>query len=160
MTKRPNFMNVSDELTKKFAEFSHATKKGSIEPQLHDLVNIRASQLNGCAFCLDMHAKEAALHGIGELRLHHVAVWRESKQFTPRERAALAWTEALTRLPEHGVSDELYEQVRQELSEKELSDLSFIIMAINGWNRIVAACHPEPGGLDRAYGLDKAPLRG
>ena len=88
---------------------------------LAHLVDIRASQLNGCAFCLDMHVKEAKLHGERELRLHHVAIWRESALFSLRERAALAWTETLTHLPSSGVSDAAYAEAREQFSEKELA---------------------------------------
>jgi AhpD family alkylhydroperoxidase len=160
MSQRLNFMKLSGEVAKKYSDFSNATRECSIERSLRDLVTLRASQLNGCAFCVDMHVKEAALHGEGELRLHHVPVWRESPLFSARERAALAWTEVVTKLPEHGVSDELYQEVRKELSEQELSDLTFVIVAINGWNRASVAFRAEPGGLDRLYGLDKAPVRG
>jgi alkylhydroperoxidase family enzyme len=105
-----------------------------------------------------MHVKQARLHGERELRLHHLPIWRESTLFAPRERAALAWTEALTRLPEPGVPDDLYDRVRNELSEKELSDLSFAVMAINAWNRVNVAFRTVPGAQDKAFGLDKAGL--
>ncbi len=113
-------------------------------------MNIRASQINGCGFCLDMHVKEAKIHGESELRLYHVAIWRESNLFVPRERAALAWTEAVTNLPEGGIPDELYERVRGQLSEKEISDLTFSIMVINAWNRASIAFKAVPGSADKA----------
>src|SRR5262249_24558773 len=125
---------------------------------LEDLVNIRASQLNGCAFCLDMHVKQAKIHGERELRLHHVATWRESTLFSARERAALEWTEVLTKLPDHGVADEGYARVTAQFSEKELSDLTFVVMTINGWNRANVAFQTVPGSLDKPFGLDKAQL--
>jgi alkylhydroperoxidase family enzyme len=87
-----------------------------------------------------------------------VAIWRESTLFSPRERAALAWTEVLTRIPEHGVPDELYARVREQFSEKELSDLTYAIMAINGWNRANVAFQTVPGSSDKAFGLDKSNL--
>lgn len=158
MTQRLNYMEQSPELTKKFLAFSQDLTKSSIEQSIIDLVVLRASQMNGCTFCIDMHVKEAKLHGERELRLHHVAGWRESNLFAPRERAALAWTEALTKLADGGVPDELYERVRTQLSEKELSDLTFVIMSINGWNRANAAFRPVPGTYDKAWGLDKANL--
>ena len=158
MSQRVNYVKQSPEFYKKFSEFSLALKDSVIEKSIHDLVQIRASQLNGCAFCLDMHVKEAKIRGEGELRLHHVAIWRESNLFTPRERAALAWTEVLTRLPEGGVSDEIYERVRGQFSEKEISDLTFEIMAINGWNRAAIAFRTVPGSADKLFGLDKAGL--
>jgi alkylhydroperoxidase family enzyme len=90
--------------------------------------------------------------------LYHVPIWRESPLFSPRERAALEWTEVLTRLPEGGVPDEIYELVRKEFSEQEISDLTFCIMAINGWNRVSIAFKSVPGSMDTANGLNKAGL--
>ncbi|NYT85287.1 carboxymuconolactone decarboxylase family protein [Pollutimonas harenae] len=158
MTHRINYIQQSPELFKKFMEFSTALNNTTIEQAIRDLVSIRASQLNGCGFCLDMHVKEARIHGERELRIHHLAAWRESTLFAPRERAALAWAEVLTKLPEHGVSDEIYERVRTQLSEKELSDLTFDVMAINAWNRANVAFKTVPGSADKAFGLDKANL--
>ncbi|WP_109482596.1 carboxymuconolactone decarboxylase family protein [Paraburkholderia sp. C35] len=158
MTQRINYFHQSPELTKKLIELNTLLKDCAIEEPIRDLVNIRASQMNGCGFCVDMHVKEARIHGERELRLHHVAIWRESTLFSPRERAALAWTEVLTRLPEHGVPDDLYERVRGQFSEKELSDLTFEIMAINAWNRANVAFRTVPGSSDKAFGLDKANL--
>jgi AhpD family alkylhydroperoxidase len=158
MTQRLNYAQQSPELFKKFMEFSMALKSSVIDEKLQALVEIRASQINGCGFCLDMHVKQAKIHGETELRLYHVAIWRESNLFIPRERAALAWTEALTRLPEGGVPDEIYERVRGQLSEKEISDLTFVVMAINAWNRVNVGFKTVPGAADKAYGLDKAGL--
>ena len=158
MTQRINYIQRSPELFKKFVEFSNVLKDSEIDRAVHDLVNIRASQMNGCGFCLDMHVKEARIHGERELRLHHVAIWRESTLFSAKERAALAWTEALTHLPPHGVSDELFESARTEFSEKELSDLTFLVMAINAWNRANVAFKTPPGSADKAFGLEKANL--
>ncbi len=158
MSQRLDYQQQSPELFKKFVEFSLQVKKSSIESSILDLVNLRASQLNGCAFCVDMHVKEATLRGERPLRLHHVAIWRESTLFAPRERAALAWTEALTQLPPQGVPDEVYDRVRTQLSEKEISDLTYAVMAINAWNRANVAFRSVPGSLDKAFGLDKANL--
>ncbi|MEZ2223331.1 carboxymuconolactone decarboxylase family protein [Rhizobium sp. RCC_161_2] len=158
MTQRLNYAQQSPELFKKLSELSMALHQGAIEQKIHDLVQIRASQINGCAFCLDMHVKEAKIHGESELRLYHIAIWRESNLFVPRERAALAWTEAVTKLHEGGIPDELYERVRGQLSEKEISDLTFAIMVINAWNRSSIAFKAVPGSADKAYGLDKAGL--
>jgi len=155
---RLNYAAQSPELFKKLADLSAAIRNGAIEASLVHLVEIRASQLNGCSFCLDMHVKEAKIHGERELRLYHVATWHESPLFEPRERAALAWTETLTRLPEGGVPDELYEYVRSQFSEKELADLTFVVMAINAWNRAGVAFRSMPGSADKLYGLDKAGL--
>ncbi len=158
MTQRINYIQQSPELFKAYLNFSNAVAGGGIERSLLDLVSIRASQLNGCAFCVDMHVKEAKMHGERELRLYHVAIWRESTLFSPRERAALEWTETLTQLPPHGVPDDVYERVRAQLSEKELSDLTFAVMGINGWNRANVAFRTVPGSADKVFGLDKAGL--
>ncbi|ANM11276.1 carboxymuconolactone decarboxylase family protein [Rhizobium leguminosarum bv. trifolii] len=158
MSQRLNYAQQSPELFKKFMEFSMALRSSVIDEKLQALIEIRASQINGCGFCLDMHVKQAKIHGETELRLHHVAIWRESNLFVPRERAALAWTEALTKLPEGGIPDEIYERVRGQLSEKEISDLTFVVMAINAWNRVNVGFKTVPGSADKAYGLDKAGL--
>ena len=105
--QRIDYREQSPELFSKLVEFSMLVAKSGIEPAIQDLVSIRASQLNGCAFCIDMHSKAATIHGERPLRLYHLATWRESTLFEPRERAALAWTEALTSLPPQGVPQEM-----------------------------------------------------
>ncbi|CAB3724789.1 hypothetical protein LMG3458_04297 [Achromobacter deleyi] len=158
MSQRLNYFEVSAELSKHYLDFSASLKKKAVIKEFNDLVTIRASQINGCGFCLDMHVKQAKIGGERELRLHHIAIWRESKLFSARERAALEWTEALTVLHPHGVSDAVYEQVRSQLSEAEISDLTFLVVGINGWNRLNVAFRTEPGSADAAFGLDKAGL--
>ena len=158
MTQRIDYMQQAPELFKKLVAFGNAVKDGAIEASIADLVAIRTAQMNGCGFCLDMHVKQARIHGERELRIHHLAVWRESTLFSPRERAALAWTEVLTRLPEHGVPDEVYDRVRTQLSEKELTDLSYVVVVNNAWNRINVGFKTVPGSADKAFGLDKAGL--
>ncbi|MGA5691556.1 carboxymuconolactone decarboxylase family protein [Cytobacillus pseudoceanisediminis] len=158
MTQRINYMQQSPEFVNKMLALSNAEKESSIEEKIRHLVHIKASQMNGCGFCLDMHIKEAKIHGERELRLYHIPIWRESTLFSPRERAALEWTEVLTKLPAHGVPDDIYDSVREQLSEKELSDLTFSIMAINAWNRISIAFKNVPGSADTAFGLTKAGL--
>jgi AhpD family alkylhydroperoxidase len=158
MTARLDYMKQSPELFKKFRDFSLLTKKSSIEPSLLHLVDLRASQINGCAFCVDMHSKEATIDNERPLRLYHLPVWRESPLFTARERAALEWTETLTTLPPHGVSDEIFHRVREQFTEQELTDLTFAVVAINAWNRISIGFTAVPGSADKAYGLDKANL--
>jgi AhpD family alkylhydroperoxidase len=148
--------SLSPVAQKKYLDFS--LTPGTLEAGLRDLVNIRVSQINGCAFCLDMHVKEATIHGERGLRLHHVAIWRESQLFSTRERAALRWAELLTRLGQKGVCDEEYEAARAAFSEQELSDLTFAVVAINGWNRLNIAFPKTPGSLDKLYHLDKAGL--
>jgi len=158
MSQRLNYQQQSPELFKKFVEFNLQMKTSAVEPSILDLVFLRASQINGCTFCVDMHVKQATIRGERPLRLYHVAVWRESPLFSPRERASLAWTEALTSLSRDGIHDDIYEHVRTQLSEKEISDLTFAIMAINAWNRVNVAFRPVPGAYDKEYGLEKAKL--
>ena len=145
MTQRIDYQKQSPELFKKFVEFSMALRHSSIEESIHDLVNIRASQINGCAFCVDMHVKEATIHGERPLRLHHLAIWHESPLFSPRERAALTWTEILTHLPTGGVPDAVYEAARGHFTEAELVDLTLAVISINGWNRLNVAFRTVPG---------------
>ena len=105
-----------------------------------------------------MHVKQAKLHGERELRIYHVAIWRESPLFTAKEKAALALCEALTKLDAYGVPDELYREAREHFSEVELSELAFSIAIINSWNRLMVLSQTLPGALDKAYGLDRAHL--
>lgn len=116
-----------------------------LESGLLELVKFRASQINGCAFCIDMHTKDARAAGETEQRLYALTAWRETPFFTQRERAALAWTEAVTQVSTSGVPDELYEQARQHFDEKELVDLTLAIVAINGWNRMAVSFRKVPG---------------
>ena len=126
-------------------------KNSGLEPSLIELVLMRASQLNGCAYCLDMHSKDARAAGETEQRLYLLQAWREAPFYSPRERAALAWCEAVTRLdPIHGVPDEVYQQARAEFSEGELIDLNMAVILINGWNRIAIASQTEPGSYQPA----------
>lgn len=120
-------------------------RASGLEPGLIHLIKLRASQMNGCAFCVDMHAKDARADGESDQRLVMVSVWREAPSFTPRERAALAWTEALTDVRAHGVPDELFREVREHFTEGHLVDLTLAVVAINGWNRINSAFRPEVG---------------
>ncbi len=158
MTQRVNYVQQSPELFKKFIEFTTAVKESVIEEKIRDLVAIRAAQMNGCGFCLDMHVKQATIHGERALRIYHLSTWRESTLFIPKERAALAWTEVLTKIPEQGVPNELYERVRTQFSEKEISDLTFVVMQMNAWNRLNIGFTTVPGSSDTALGLDKANL--
>lgn len=157
MSTHPRFdyFRISAELSKKYLDFSMAFR---MDKTLSALIDIRASQLNGCAFCLDMHVKQAKMHGERELRLHHVAIWRESPLFTPKERAALEWTEALTRIAPEGISDAAYAAVSEHFPPEELSELTWRVAAINGWNRMSVAVRSLPGSMDKAFGLDKAGL--
>jgi AhpD family alkylhydroperoxidase len=121
-------------------------RSSGLEPALLELVRTRASAINGCAYCLDMHTKDARAAGESEQRLYALPAWREAPFYSPRERAALAWTEAVTRLPDAPVSEELYDELRRHFSDKEAVDLTLAIIAINGWNRLAAPFRsPVPG---------------
>jgi AhpD family alkylhydroperoxidase len=158
MTQRIDYAKQAPELLKPMMALSMAVKNSPVGKTILTLVDIRSSQLNGCAFCLDMHVKEAKIQGERELRLHHVAIWRESPLFDARERAALGWTEAVTKLSAHGVPDDIYAEAREHFSEKELTDLTFAVMTINAWNRLSIAFQAVPGSADKLYGLEKANL--
>lgn len=158
MTQRLDYLQQAPELFRKYLEFSMVVKKCSIDETTQHLVNVRASQLNGCAFCVDMHVKQAKIHGERELRLHHLAIWRESPLFSERERAALEWTEILTAIPASGVPDEVYRRMLGQFSEKELTELTFCVMVINGWNRLNIPFRGVPGSKDQEFGLAKAGL--
>lgn len=119
---------------------------GPIEQRLLELVMVRASQINGCAFCIAMHVRAAIEAGENAGRLHLLPAWREAPGFSPRERAALAWTEALTRLGEHGVPDEVYAAAVIEFGEADLAELSLAVVTINGWNRLMIAFRVPPRG--------------
>ena len=116
-----------------------------LEASLLELVKMRASQINGCAHCLDMHSKDARAAGETEQRLYLLNAWREAPFYSARERAALAWTEALTLVSESQVPDTVYEEARRHFSEQELVDLSLAIVAINGWNRLAIGFRAETG---------------
>jgi AhpD family alkylhydroperoxidase len=116
-----------------------------IEPGLQELVKLRASQLNGCAYCVDMHSLDARVGGETEQRLYALPVWEETPFFTERERAALLWTEKLTLISIDHVPDEVYQQVRQHFTEEELANLTLIVATINAWNRFGIAFRGVPG---------------
>jgi AhpD family alkylhydroperoxidase len=120
-------------------------RQSGLEESLLNLIRMRASQINGCAYCLDMHWKDARALGEKEQRLYGLDAWEESPYYTDRERAALAWTEALTNVREGHVADEVYERVRAHFTEKELADLSLAITSINSWNRLNIAVRTVPG---------------
>lgn len=158
LPRRLNYPQYSPEVFKKLGEATYASKNASIDPGLVALVEIRASQINGCAFCLDVHIKEAKIHGERELRLHHIAAWRESQLFDDRERAALEWTEVLTVISRDGVSDDLFALMKSLFSEQEIADLTYIVMIINAWNRAGLAFKTLPGSADKLFGLERAGL--
>ena len=120
-------------------------RKCGLEESLLNLIDLRASQINGCAFCIDMHWKDLRSAGEQEQRLYGLDAWEESPYYSDRERAALAWTEAVTSVEDGHVPDAVYEQVRQLYSEKELADLTLAIVLINGWNRLSISMRTVPG---------------
>jgi AhpD family alkylhydroperoxidase len=124
----------------------HHVDGTALEHALMELVKLRASYMNGCAYCVDMHTKDARAAGETEQRLYAVPVWRETPFFTPRERAALAWTEAVTDIGRAGVSDDVYAEARAHFDEAELVDLTLCVITINGWNRLAVAFRVDVGG--------------
>jgi len=142
----------------KMTEIETLVKNSALDHAIVHLVKIRTSQINNCAFCLDMHIKEAKISGEKELRLHHLACWDESPLFSAKERAALMWAEALTKLSQGIVSDDLYAKVKEHFSDKEMTELTMAIAMINTWNRFGAPFRSTPGSMDKLMGLDKAGL--
>ena len=120
-------------------------RQSGLEESLLNLVRLRASQINGCAYCIDMHWKDLRAAGESEQRLYGLDAWEESPYYTDRERAALAWAEAVTKISETHAPDEVYEQTRHHFNEKELSDLTLAIAAINSWNRLAISARSVPG---------------
>ncbi|HEX6635533.1 MAG TPA: carboxymuconolactone decarboxylase family protein [Usitatibacter sp.] len=145
MKSRLNLMQVSPDAMKAMRALQSHVDASALEHSLLELVKMRASQVNGCAFCLDMHSKDARAAGESEQRLYVLDGWREAPFYTPRERAALAWTEALTRVSETHAPDDVYEELRGQFSEKEIADLTMAIVAINGWNRIAIGLRSPVG---------------
>ena len=121
-----------------------AVEASGLEHSLLALVKIRASQINGCAYCIDMHTKDARAAGETERRIYAVSAWHEAPFFTARERAALAWTDAVTRIADTHASDEIYDHVREQLSEDDIVSLTWALVAINGWNRLAISFRVQP----------------
>jgi AhpD family alkylhydroperoxidase len=119
-------------------------QKSGLDLGLLELVKMRVSQINGCAFCLAMHAPLARQHGVGEDQLNLLVAWREAPVFSPRERAALAWAESMTHLKDGDVPDSIYEPLCQQFSTKEIADLSFAVAEINAWNRLMVCSRTPP----------------
>jgi len=157
--QRPfNFMKLQG-IYQAMMGLSAGYENSTLEHTLLELVKLRASQLNGCGFCVDMHTKDARLEGETEQRLYLLSVWREAPGlYTPREQAALAWTEAVTRLENQHVADSVYDQARAQFSDEELAKLTLAIVAINGWNRFNIAFN-VPAGSYKAGSLKAARAR-
>lgn len=142
---RANYARVAPDALRAQRGLENYIHQCGLEPSLIELVKLRASYINGCAYCVDMHTKDARYEGETEQRLYAVPVWRETPFFTPRERAALAWAEAVTEISKGGVSDELYALAREHFTEKELVDLTMVVVTINGWNRLAITFHAPVG---------------
>ena len=154
MSERINYAKVTPEGYRAMSGLERYVRGSGLEPSLLELVKLRASQINGCAYCIDMHWKDARARGESEQRLYGLMAWRESPYYTQRERAALAWTEAVTLIAGSHVPDELYEEVRQHFNETELVNLTLALVAINGWNRLAIGFRSQPG----VYQSTKKPL--
>ena len=133
-------------------------KNAGLEPELVELVKLRASQINGCAYCIDMHTKDARSHGESEQRLYGVTAWRETPFYSERERAALAWTESVTRISADQVPEEIYQQVKQHFTEEELVDLTLAVIAINSWNRLAISFRTPAGSYQPDHPVSKKNL--
>jgi AhpD family alkylhydroperoxidase len=146
MEQRINAAAAGQGVLKAMLGLSGYVSKSGLEKPLLNLIDFRVSQINGCAYCLDMHSKDLRAAGESEQRLYLLDAWRESPFYTERERAALAWAEAVTLVREGHVPDEVYRQVRAQFTEEELANLTLAVVAINGWNRLNIAFRTEPGG--------------
>ena len=145
MKARINLMHVNPGVIQAMLGLERQVHQAGLDHRLLDLVRMRASQINRCAYCLDMHSKDARAGGETEQRLYGLDAWRETPYYSARERAALEWTEALTLVSDSGVPDDVYDRVREQFSEDELVHLSLAIVAINGFNRLNIAARTVPG---------------
>src|SRR6476620_6441203 len=136
MKPRIDLMHVNPGVVQSILGLERQVSKARFDRKLLDLVRMRASQINGCAYCLDMHTKDARAEGETEQRLYTLSAWRETPFFTERERAALEWTEAVTESGKDHVPDEVFERARRQFGERELADLTLAVIAINAWNRL------------------------
>ncbi|HEX6982624.1 MAG TPA: carboxymuconolactone decarboxylase family protein [Balneolaceae bacterium] len=145
MEQRINYQKAAPKALKGMFELEKYIANSDLEHSLYELVKLRASQINGCAYCIDMHTKDAREAGETEQRLYALTAWRETPFYSDRERAALEWTEALTLISENDVPDSLYESACEYFDEQELITLTMAIVAINGWNRIAISFRTIPG---------------
>jgi AhpD family alkylhydroperoxidase len=148
---RLNFSSTSPEALKAMLGLETYLARCDLERSLIHLVKMRASQINGCAYCIDMHWKDARSEGETEQRLYALDAWRETPFYSARERAALAWTETLTLIAQTHAPDDVYEAARSEFSERELVSLTVAIVTINGWNRITIGFRSEPGSYQPGH---------
>jgi AhpD family alkylhydroperoxidase len=145
MEPRVHFVNAAPGILDAMKGLANYLGQSGLGESLINFVCLRASQINGCAYCLDMHWKDLRAAGEPEQRLYGLDAWEESPYYSDRERAALAWTDAVTKLHEGHVPDDVYRRVRQVFNEKELADLTLAVVAINGWNRLNVALRTVPG---------------
>lgn len=145
MKERIDYKTAAPGAFKAMLELESYVRGSGLEHSLLELVKTRVSQINGCAYCLDMHTKDARAAGETEQRLYVLPAWREAPFYSERERAALAWTESVTQISTSAVADELYAEVRRYFDEKALVDLTLAIIAINGWNRLAVPFRTETG---------------
>lgn len=150
MEPRMDYMKTAPDGYKAMSALESYVRQSGLEHSLLELVKTRASQINGCAFCLDMHTKDARVGGETEQRLYTLSAWQETPFFNDRERAALAWTEAVTCVADTQVPDDVFKRVREQFTEKELADLTLAIVTINGWNRLAIAFRKVPGSYQPA----------
>jgi AhpD family alkylhydroperoxidase len=146
MEARINYIKVAPEIYKKMLSIHEYLQSCGLEEKLLDLVYLRASQINGCAYCIDMHSKDLRVLGEPEQKLYLLNAWRESPGFSDRERAALEWTESVTLVTQGAVPDAVYENARRHFNEQELANLTLALVAINGWNRLNVAFRTPAGG--------------
>ena len=145
MTPRIDHHKMEPGVMRAMLALQHVVDESGLEPALLGLVEVRASQINGCAYCIDMHTKDARARGETEQRLYLLDAWRESPFYSVRERAALAWTEAVTRVTDGHVPHEVYQQAREHFDEGELVKLTLAVVTINGWNRLSISFRAVPG---------------
>ncbi len=145
MKERLNYRTANPEVMRAMSQLEHVVRQGTLESSLLELVRMRVSQINGCAYCIDMHSKDARAADETEQRLYALSAWRETPFFSERERAALDWAETLTLIASEEVPDELFAEARNAFSEEELVGLTLAIVAINGWNRFAIAFQSIPG---------------
>jgi len=148
---RINYNKAAPEVLRAMMSLEQQVQKSGLEQSLLNLVKLRASQINGCAYCIDMHSKDARAQGETEQRLYELDAWRETEFYSGRERAALAWTEAVTLVANGHVPDEVYREVRELFSEADLVNLTLAVVAINGWNRLGIAFRAEPGSYQPVH---------
>ncbi len=145
MEPRINFYKAAPETVSALRGLEHAINQSGLEPSLRELVRLRASQINGCAYCIDMHSKDARAAGETEQRLYGLNAWRETPFYTDRERAALEWTETITLIAGEHAPDDVFQRVSQHFSETELVNLTMAIASINAWNRLAIGFRSVPG---------------